>query len=165
MQGQVRAIDGEMERLSGDFTNNETIFKESKNYVTEMQEKLRNINMQNETIKQENFRLHLQSQEVTDIQRELEDTIEARDKIERAIRNVTAEPFLRKNEGNSVAVRIQDIQQRLMEKDRIARKIKEEEMSLVKQFSEQEILKNQLQGETNQIEGSHKAVQGEFQDR
>ena len=50
-----------MERLQGDFQNNETIFKESKNYVTEMQEKLRRINQQNETIKQENFRLQLQS--------------------------------------------------------------------------------------------------------
>lgn len=44
MQGQVRAIEGEMERLQGDFQNNETIFKESKNYVTEMQDKLRRVN-------------------------------------------------------------------------------------------------------------------------
>ena len=37
MQSQVRSIEGEMERLQGDFQNSETIFKESKNYVTEIQ--------------------------------------------------------------------------------------------------------------------------------
>ena len=44
------------------------------------------------------------------LQKDLEDTMEARDNIERSIRNVTAEPFLRKDEGDSIAVRIQDLQ-------------------------------------------------------
>mmetsp|Transcript_23985 Transcript_23985/g.29826 ORF Transcript_23985/g.29826 Transcript_23985/m.29826 type:complete len:89 (-) Transcript_23985:74-340(-) len=87
--------------------------------------------MENEKIKQENFKLQLETQQVADIQRELEDTIEARDNIERSIKNVTAEPFLRKDEGNSLAVRVQDLQQRLQEKDRLARKLKEEETVIV----------------------------------
>jgi hypothetical protein len=65
---------------------------------------------------------------VADLEKELEDTIEARDNIERCIRNVTAEPFLRKGEqGNSVAIRVQDLTLRLQEKERLARKLKEEE--------------------------------------
>ena len=36
--------------------------------------------------------------------------MEARDQIERSIRNVTAEPFLRnKDDGNTVAYRIQEL--------------------------------------------------------
>ena len=106
MSRRIRELEGESERIQGDFERNETIFKESKNYVGDVQDKLRQANQENENIRQENFRLQLQTQEVSDIQRELEDTLEARDQIERSIKNVTAEPFLRKDEGNSVAVRI-----------------------------------------------------------
>lgn len=73
--------------------------------MEQIQADVRAVNEQNEKIRQENFRLQLQTQEVTDIKRELDDAIEARDNIERSIRNVTAEPFLRRDEGNSVAVR------------------------------------------------------------
>ena len=56
-----------------------------------------------------NKRLHLQTQEVTDLESELELIVEEKDKIERSIRNVTAEPFLRQNEGQSMASRLADL--------------------------------------------------------
>jgi len=88
----------------------------------------------------------------------MEDTIEARDNIERSIKNVTAEPFLRKEEGNSLAVRIQDLQQRLQEKDRLARKLKEEENTIVGQYKEHEAILQKLTGEAREVEGSHQMV-------
>lgn len=57
MQRKVREIEGEQERLQGDFMSNETAFKESRNYMTQVQDQLRKANMDNETLKQENFRL------------------------------------------------------------------------------------------------------------
>lgn len=57
--------------------------------------------------------------------------MEARDKIERSIRNVTAEPFLQKEDGNTIKVRIEDLRHRLGEKESLARKRKEEEKKVV----------------------------------
>ena len=51
----------------------------------------------------------MQTQEVTDLESELELIVEEKDKIERSIRNVTAEPFLRQNEGQSMASRLADL--------------------------------------------------------
>ena len=80
----------------------ESIFKQSKNYQRDVQDQIRDANAENEGLKQENFRLHLRTQEVTDLERELKDIVDEKDAIERAIRNRTAEPFLRKNEGQSI---------------------------------------------------------------
>lgn len=41
MSRRIRELEGESERIQGDFERNETIFKESKNYVRDVQEKLR----------------------------------------------------------------------------------------------------------------------------
>ena len=38
MQRSVREIEGEQERLQGDFMQNESAFKESRNYMTQVQE-------------------------------------------------------------------------------------------------------------------------------
>ena len=53
--------------MQGDFTRNETIFKESKNYVGDIQDKIRKAHQENEKIRQENFRLELATKEVSDI--------------------------------------------------------------------------------------------------
>ena len=50
-----------MESMKGDFDRNKTIFEESKNYVSELHENLRKISEQNETVRQENFRLQLRT--------------------------------------------------------------------------------------------------------
>ena len=57
MSRRIRELEGESERIQGDFERNETIFKESKNYVGDVQDKLRQANQENENIRQENFRL------------------------------------------------------------------------------------------------------------
>jgi hypothetical protein len=43
-----------------------------------------------------NSRLHWKTQEVTDLEAEIRKIEEERDHLERSIRNVTAEPFMRK---------------------------------------------------------------------
>ena len=127
-----------------------------------MQMQLRQAEQKNEELKQDNFRLQLETQTVADIQRDLEETLEARDKIERSIRNVTAEPFLQKEDGNTIKVRIEDLRHRLGEKESLARKRKEEEKKITEEFKELEIEMHKLTGEKNQIEGTHKALKEEF---
>lgn len=48
-----------------------------------------------------NSRLHWKTQEITDLESEIRKIEEERDHLERSIRNVTTEPFLRK-EGQNV---------------------------------------------------------------
>jgi cell division protein FtsB len=47
-------------------------------------------------LKLSNSRLHWQAQEATDLEAEIQKIVEERDQLERTIRNVTAEPFMRK---------------------------------------------------------------------
>ena len=81
---------------------------------------------------------------------ELRETLEARDQIERSIRNVTAEPFLRRDENeNTLAMRITDLRHKLKEKDKEAQKQKELETSLLAQLQERTADVARLEGETN----------------
>ncbi len=75
MSRKLREFEAETERMHGDFSRNETIFKESKNYVGDIQDKIRKAHQENEQIRQENFRLELATKEVSDIHGQLEDTI------------------------------------------------------------------------------------------
>ena len=62
-------------------------------------------------------------------------------------------------------MRISDIKTRLVEKDRLARTYKEDENRLVAEFKEKEALMQQLTGEKNTIEGSHKKIREEYAER
>jgi len=85
-----------LEELQGSFIQNETIFKQTKNYTAEIQKKIREASEANENLKMSNSRLHWKTQEVTDLEGEIRKIEEERDHLERSIRNVTTEPFMRK---------------------------------------------------------------------
>lgn len=57
MMQEQRDIEGEMFLLENDQKQREMMFKDSRNFVTEIQQKLRDANAENERLKQENFRL------------------------------------------------------------------------------------------------------------
>ena len=96
MFADTRECNNEIESLQGNFVQNETIFKQSKNYTAEIQKKIRETSEQNEHLKMANSRLHWKTQEITDLEGEIRKIEEERDHLERSIRNVTTEPFLRK---------------------------------------------------------------------
>ena len=93
---ETRECNTELEQLQGSFIQNETIFKQSKNYTSEIQKKIRETSEINENLKMSNSRLHWKTQEVTDLEGEIRKIEEERDHLERSIRNVTTEPFMRK---------------------------------------------------------------------
>jgi predicted nucleic acid-binding Zn-ribbon protein len=66
-----------------------------------------------------NSRLHWKTQEITDLESEIRKIEEERDHLERSIRNVTTEPFLRK-EGQNVQARIADLELKLKERSNVA---------------------------------------------
>ena len=50
-----------------------------------------------------------------------------RDQIERSIRTITSEPFFKREKGESTLKRIADLEERVLEKERQARALKDEE--------------------------------------
>ena len=120
------------------------------------------MNQENEKIRQENFRLQLQTQEVTDLEAELQSIQEHRDGIERSIRNVTAEPFMKKDSGQSIAMKVVDLKEKLTEKDRLARALKEQERELKTAFDEKKGNLDRLKGMKNTKEGEHQTVKDNF---
>lgn len=96
MFNEIRDCNTEIESLQSNFAQNDTIFKQSKNYVGELQKKIREISEANELLKMSNSRLHWQTVEATDLEAEIQKIADERDHLERTIRNVTAEPFMRK---------------------------------------------------------------------
>ena len=95
---------------------------------------------------------------VNDIHQQLEDTLQELDDIERSIRVITEKTFMREDDGDTIAVRIADYQQRLKKKDQLFRQLKEEETKFIATRDARKALLQKLEGETNQIEGSHKAI-------
>jgi hypothetical protein len=55
----------------------------------------------------------------------LKDLESERDSYERSIRNLTSEPFFRREKGESTLKRIGDLEERLLEKERTLRAVKE----------------------------------------
>ena len=62
-----------------------------------------------------NSRLQWKTQEITDLESEIRKIEEERDHLERSIRNVTTEPFMRK-EGQSLLARLADVELKVKEK-------------------------------------------------
>lgn len=54
---------------------------------------------ENEKLKHANSMLHIEAQQASNLQVELEHVLDERDKIEQSLRNVAAEPFLKPEMG------------------------------------------------------------------
>ena len=80
---------------------------------------------------------------------DLESIVRERDNIERRIKNVTAEPFIAKQEGKSMATRIATLNSKLNEKEKIAGKHKHEENEKLDELEKKktEIMKLEAQVE------------------
>ena len=111
-----------------------------------------------------NSRLQWKTQEVTDLESEIRKIEEERDHLERSIRNVTTEPFMRK-EGQSLLARLADLELKVKEKTQIARALKEEE---AKKSEVSNKLKSELSrytGERDYLLGEHKKASEDFKSK
>ena len=162
METQARQVQAEMERCEGDFRTNESIFAQGKNYQAEIQAKIRETNAENEDLKQANFRLHLRTQEVTDLEGELGQIAEERDQIERSIRNVTAEPFLPKDGGQSLAARITQLQTRVNAQTKEAHRLKAVEAEVADDHAAKKAALTVLQAQTKDLAAQHGATLDAF---
>lgn len=122
MMQEQRDIEGEMFLLENDQKQREQMFKDSRNFVTEIQQKLRETTGDNEKLKQENFRLQIKTQEVTDFESEYKLIEKERDDIERSIKNILSEPFMRKANEKPITQRIEDLKMQNNEIDKEVRK-------------------------------------------
>ena len=161
MFAETRECNTELESMQGSFIQNETIFKQSKNYTSEIQKKIRETSEMNENLKMSNSRLHWKTQEVTDLEGEIRKIEEERDHLERSIRNVTTEPFMRK-EGQSLLARLADLELKVKEKTQISKALKEEEAkkSEISAKIKAELSRNT--GERDYLLGEHKKASEDF---
>ena len=97
------------------------MFKDSKNFVSEIQSKLRDATAKNLKLKYEVDRLHDQTQQVTGYEKELLQFEKERDALELSIKSILAEPFKQKKDGNTIEARIAELSSRLVEKDKKAK--------------------------------------------
>lgn len=78
------------------------MFKDSKNFVNEIQQKLRDTTTENERVRHELNRLHVKTNQVADYERELQIIEKERDDIERSIKSILAEPFRNKKDATTI---------------------------------------------------------------
>ena len=116
MKQEARMLAEEMDLIEIDAKKKETVFGENKNYVKELQEQVTEVRTKNEQLKNEEFNLRLQTQQVTAKENELEQIESDCNFIERQIRDTTAAPFARKEGATSLAVRVNELEEKLREK-------------------------------------------------
>ena len=106
----------------------------------------------------------MQTQEVADIENELNEVIAERDNTERSIRNVTAEPFMKREEGNSVATRVEDLKDRLRQKEQEAKEFVEAAKKTQEEHAELKHQVDSLGRDKRDLETKHSKIKGDFQD-
>lgn len=126
-----------------------------------MQAQIRTASAANEGLKHENFKLQLQTQEVAHINEEIREITIEKEGIERSLRQIATEPFMRK-EGQSVASRIADLELKLKERTAVATARKEEETKLAAQNKQKKTALQKLQGERDYLSGEHSKATADF---
>ena len=106
MKKQIREAEGEMERLTFDFENNDQMFKSSQKVMENIHEQIREATLENERLKSDNIMLTIQTKEGTSLDAELTQILSEKDNIEQRIRDLTQAPFMRKDKGESVQMKV-----------------------------------------------------------
>jgi predicted nuclease with TOPRIM domain len=96
------------------------MFKDSRNYVQEIQQKLRDVAGENERLRYENTKLQNKTNEVTDRKTELRNIEKERKDLESTINRILAEPFRTKSDGLSSEAHLNDQRTRKVEKQKKA---------------------------------------------
>ena len=108
-----------MEAISGDFVKNEEIFDKSRSYQQEISEKIRRTEAEYRHQREEQRKLALDTKEVKSLATELAMLEDEKSKIERTLNIKIAEPFLHKNEGQTIQSRIAEKEQKKRQNERL----------------------------------------------
>ena len=108
-----------MEAISGDFVKNEEIFEKSRSYQQEISEKIRKTEAEYRHQREEQRKLALDTKEVKSLATELAMLEDEKSKIERTLNIKIAEPFLHKNDGQTIQSRIAESKQRKKQNERL----------------------------------------------
>lgn len=162
---EQRDIEHEMFMLENDQKQREQMFKDTRSYVAELQQKIRDASAVNERVKQDNFRLQIQTQQVTDFESELKMIERERDDIERSIKSILSEPFMRKNNDKPIMQRIEDLQMQLREIDSNAKKIQAHRKDVEEQISAKRAAFQKLTYERDILSVDYNKAKEEFKER
>ena len=139
MMTDLRTTEAEAVMLTSDNEARKKMYEHSRNFVKEKQNEIREACSENELLKQENFKLQIKTNEVTDYISELSEIERERDNIERSIKSIMSEPFLKKHNEKPMQQRIDELSDKLNGLDKIAKKFsvgkQENEESLQKKKS------------------------------
>jgi chromosome segregation ATPase len=131
------------------------MYKDSRNFVKEKQEEIRETWAENELLKQENFKLQIKTNEVTDYMSELKEIERDRDNIERSIKSIMSEPFLKKHNEKPMQQRIDEKQDQLNGLEKHAKKL-----SAGKQEYDESLQKKR--SELAELTGRRNVLKGEY---
>jgi myosin heavy subunit len=166
MYDDIRNCNSEIEQLQLSFAQNEDIFKQSKNYSEELQKQIQKISAENEKLKMTNSRLQFQSSEAQDLQSEIEAIQVERDNIETQIKNLTSDPFKKKEgEAPSNVSRMQELEMKVKDRNNLARSLKEEENKKSEIVAKAKLELHKLMGEREALMGQHKVASEEFKSK
>ena len=109
------------------------------------------------------MRLHIQFSQAKSMQEQLRDIDKEKMQLESAVRRIAAEPFMNKDKGGqSTAKRIAELDEKLVEKDKRFKEVKDEEYKKQGELKALVPLVERLKGERDLLEKENKKLKEKF---
>ena len=126
-ESEIRDITRQFEEIEQSFIKKESIFKDSKSYMEQLLKEIGEAKINNQTLQLKNSRIHLQAAQAKSLNDQLHALQAERDQLEGSIRRITAEPFFNREKGQSTLKRIAELEEKLLEKEKVLAGLKQEE--------------------------------------
>lgn len=85
-----------------------------------------------------------------------------RDGLEKSIRHVTSEPFFKRENGQSTLKRLADLEDKLVQKDKIAKELRIQEEKKTHEFNTVKTAVEKLTGERDYVKGENEKLRGKY---
>ena len=109
------------------------------------------------------MRLHIQFSQAKSMQEQLRDIDKEKMQLESAVRRIAAEPFMNRDKGGqSTAKRIADLEEKLVDKDKRFKEVKDEEYKKQGELKALVPLVERLKGERDLLEKENKKLKEKF---
>ena len=131
--------------------------------MDEVLKQIHEAKLNNQILSQKNMRLHIQFSQAKSMQEQLRDIDKEKMQLESAVRRIAAEPFMNRDKGGqSTAKRIAELEEKLVEKDKRFKEVKDEEYKKQGELKALVPLVERLKGERDLLEKENKKLKEKF---
>lgn len=138
------------------------MFNESKAFIKKIADEISEVRSKNQLLQMKNNRLQLVAQQNKALEEQLKDMKSERDLLEKQITTITSEPFFNLGNGQSNLKRIAELEEKLIEKQKIAMSVRDEEAKLAKDLADFRPQVEKLRGEKEYLEKENKKLKDKF---